>query len=129
MRLSIVSTMYRSEAYLREFHARVRAAARQVTEDYEIVLVNDGSLAAALGLQAEDARVKVVDLSRNFGHHQAMWAGLEHARGDWVFLIDCDLEESPEWLALGARHDGGDNLEHPLSSADEAPVSRDSRAV
>jgi putative glycosyltransferase len=99
--------MYRSEAYLREFHARVRAAARQVTEDYEIVLVNDGSpdgsLAAALGLQAEDARVKVVDLSRNFGHHQAMWAGLEHARGDWVFLIDCDLEESPEWLALFAR--------------------------
>jgi putative glycosyltransferase len=102
MRLSIVATMYRSSRFLREFHERVSKAARDKTADYEIVLVNDGSpddsLQVALELQAADPRVRIVDLSRNFGHHQAMWTGLQHARGDWMFLIDCDLEEDPAWL-------------------------------
>jgi putative glycosyltransferase len=103
MRLSVVSTLFRSAAHLREFHRRASdAAARFADDDYEIVLVNDGSpdesLAIALHLQVADRHVRVVDLSRNFGHHQAMWIGLKHARGEWVFLIDCDLEESPEWL-------------------------------
>src|ERR1051325_3242957 len=102
MRLSIVSTMYRSAPYLREFHARVSASARNITNDYEIILVNDGSpdesLELALELQKSDPRIRVVDLSRNFGHHAAMLMGLTHARGDWVFLIDGDLEEKPELL-------------------------------
>jgi putative glycosyltransferase len=105
MRLSVVSTLFRSAAHLREFHRRVSdAAARYAGDDYEVVLVNDGSpdesLAIALHLQAADRHVRVVDLSRNFGHHQAMWSGMKHARGEWVFLIDCDLEESPEWLEV-----------------------------
>ena len=108
MRLSIVSTLYRSAPHLREFHARATAAARAFAgADYEIVLVNDGSpddsLALALGLQANDPHLRVIDLSKNFGHHQAMWVGLSHAAGDDVFLIDCDLEESPEWLELFAE--------------------------
>jgi putative glycosyltransferase len=102
MRLSVVTTLYRSARHLREFHRRASAASRGLTDDYEIILVNDGSpdesLDLALALQAADPRIRVIDLSRNFGHHQAMWTGLRHACGEQVFLIDCDLEESPEWL-------------------------------
>ncbi|MDF0605558.1 glycosyltransferase family 2 protein [Neisseriaceae bacterium TC5R-5] len=102
MKLSIVSTLYRSAPYLEEFHRRVCAAASQITDDYEIVLVNDGSpddsLQFALGLQAVDQHIQVVDLSRNFGHHAAIVAGLANSRGQHVFLMDCDLEEQPEWL-------------------------------
>lgn len=104
MRLSIVSTMYRSEAYLDEFVRRCVAAATLSGGGYELILVNDGSpddsLQHALRLQRDNSNIKVVDLSRNFGHHAAIVAGLEQARGELVFLIDCDLEEQPEWLAL-----------------------------
>lgn len=100
--LSIVSTLYRSAAHLDQFVRRVSDAARKVATEYEIVLVNDGSpddsLEVALALQRRDSRIRVVDLSRNFGHHVALMVGLEHARGDLIFLIDSDLEESPEWL-------------------------------
>jgi putative glycosyltransferase len=103
MQLSVVATLYRSSATLAAFHARASAAAAALTADYEIVLVNDGSpddsLAIARGLLAGDPRVRIVDLSRNFGHHKAMMTGLAHARGDLVFLIDADLEEAPELLA------------------------------
>ena len=102
MQLSIVSTLYRSATHLEEFHRRISAAAGSVTGDYEIILVNDGSpdesLAIALDLLARDAHVRVVDLSRNFGHHKAMMTGLACARGELVFLIDSDLEEEPELL-------------------------------
>ena len=104
MRLSIVTTLYRSAAHLVEFHARAGRAASQLTSDYEIVFVNDGSpddsLAVALALLERDERVRVIDLARNFGHHKAMMTGLAHARGDLVFLIDSDLEEDPELLGL-----------------------------
>jgi putative glycosyltransferase len=103
MRLSIVSTLYRSAPYLREFHARASAAAEAITDDVEFVYVNDGSpdeaIDIALLLREEYGNVRVVDLSRNFGHHRAMMAGLAHATGDRVFLIDCDLEEAPELLS------------------------------
>jgi putative glycosyltransferase len=102
VKLSIVATLYASAPYIGEFHARISRAARQWTDDYEIVLVNDGSpdnsLAIAVALHHEDPRVVVLDLSRNFGHHKAMLAGLAQARGEHVFLIDSDLEEAPEWL-------------------------------
>jgi putative glycosyltransferase len=101
-RLSIVSTLYRSAVHLEEFHRRITAAASAVTDDYEIILVNDGSpddsLAVGLALLQRDARLRVIDLARNFGHHKAMMTGLAHARGDLVFLIDSDLEEEPELL-------------------------------
>lgn len=96
--------MYRSSPYLTEFCKRIEHAAAQVTDDYELILVNDGSpddsLMAALHLQTKNPKIQVVDLSRNFGHHAAIVAGVEHAQGDYVFLIDCDLEEQPEWLPL-----------------------------
>lgn len=103
MKLSVVATLYRSASHLLEFHARATQAARQfASDDYEIVLVNDGSpdnsLEMAIELTRIDPHVIVVDLSRNFGHHKAMVAGLTQARGQRIFLIDSDLEESPEWL-------------------------------
>jgi putative glycosyltransferase len=103
MKLSIVATLYQSEAHITEFHQRAGAAARQlVGEDYEIVLVNDGSpdesLTLAVKLAENDAHTVVVDLSRNFGHHKAMMTGLANCKGERVFLIDSDLEEEPEWL-------------------------------
>ena len=102
MKLSIVATLYHSASYIDEFHRRVSAAACQITGDYEIIFVNDGSpddsLSRAIALTKTDSHVIVVDLSRNFGHHKAMMTGLAQARGERIFLIDSDLEEEPEWL-------------------------------
>lgn len=103
MKLSIVSTLYQSTNYIEEFCRRCGAAAQQlVGEDYEIVLVNDGSpdnsLNVAMQLAATNTHLMVVDLSRNFGHHKAIMTGLGYATGDLIFLIDSDLEEEPEWL-------------------------------
>jgi putative glycosyltransferase len=102
VKLSVVATLYKSAPYLDEFYARICRAAAEVTTDFELVFVNDGSpddsRERTLALVARDSRVRLVDLSRNFGHHRAMMAGLEHARGDLVFLIDSDLEEDPELL-------------------------------
>jgi len=102
MKLSIVTTLYRSAPYLPEFYRRISAAVQSLTGDYEIIFVNDGSpdesLGVALDLFERDDHVRVVDLSRNFGHHKAMMTGLSYAQGDFIFLIDCDLEEPPELL-------------------------------
>lgn len=116
MKLSIVSTLYHSAAYVDEFHRRTTAVAREwAGESYEIVLVNDGSpdtsLQQAVAWSRQDPRVVVIDLSRNFGHHKAIMTGLAHSRGKSVFLIDSDLEEEPEWLHDFAAHlskEGGD---------------------
>jgi putative glycosyltransferase len=108
MKLSIVATLYQSAPNINEFHERASASAkRMVGDDYEIVLVNDGSpdnsLDLAISLTEQDSHVVVVDLSRNFGHHKAMMTGLAQAKGELVFLIDSDLEEEPEWLEAFAQ--------------------------
>jgi putative glycosyltransferase len=116
MKLSIVATLYRSAAHLDEFCRRASAAAQKhAGDDYEIVLVNDGSPDHSLGLaiawSERDPHVIVVDLSRNFGHYKAIMTGLAQARGEWVFLVDSDLEEEPEWLepfAALLQRAGGD---------------------
>jgi putative glycosyltransferase len=102
--LSIVSTMYCSREFLGRFLDECAAAAEQTQGgSWEVVLVNDGSpddsLSYALERRTADSRIVVVDLSRNFGHHHAMHAGLRHSRGDMIFLIDCDLEVRPAVLA------------------------------
>lgn len=101
-KLSIVATMYKSESYIVEFCNRVSGAAEAITSDFEIVLVNDGSpddsLDVALRYRVGNQKVRVVDLSRNFGHHPAMITGLAQARGQFVYLTDIDLEEEPELL-------------------------------
>src|SRR5215475_7757593 len=102
MKLSVVTTMYHSRSYLHEFYNRIGSAIRTITTDYEIIFVDDGSpddsLGTALQLQQQDARIKVIELSRNFGHHKAIMAGLRDCTGDLCFLIDCDLEEDPALL-------------------------------
>ncbi|HGM5582793.1 TPA: glycosyltransferase family 2 protein [Pseudomonas putida] len=108
MKLSIVSTMFKSELFIAEFCERVVLAAQQlIGDDFELILVNDGSpdasLQRALELREKIPQLKIVDLSRNFGHHTAIIAGLETARGERVLLMDCDLEEQPEWLSLFAE--------------------------
>ena len=105
MKLSIISTLYKSSMFLEEFCQRTVAAAQKYAgEDFEIILVNDGSpddsLPLALELQRQYKSIKIVDLSRNFGHHAAIVAGLELSVGEQVLLIDCDLEEQPEWLDI-----------------------------
>lgn len=102
VRLSVVTSLYQTANFIREFHRRVSEAAATLTPDWEIIMVNDGSpddsLQIAIELQRRDPRARVVDLSRNFGHHKALMTGLAHARGDLVFVIDSDLEEDPAWL-------------------------------
>jgi|TARA_B110000261_G_C13056229_1_gene346261 putative glycosyltransferase len=103
MKLSIVTTLFGSAAYINEFYERSLLVARElVGEDFEIIFVNDGSpdnsLEIGLSLMEQDEKIKIIDLSRNFGHHKAMMLGLEHAQGKKIFLIDIDLEEQPEWL-------------------------------
>ena len=103
MKLSIVATLYQSAPYIAEFYQRASASAKQlVGDDYEIILVNDGSpddsLDLAVHVAETDSHVVVVDLSRNFGHHKAMMTGLSYAKSELVFLVDCDLEEEPECL-------------------------------
>ena len=102
MKLSIVTSLYRSAPYLRDFYERCSAAAEGITDDFEIVLVNDCSpddvLDIALDLYEKDRRVRVIDLARNFGQHKAILTGLAHARGELVFSLDSDLEEDPDWL-------------------------------
>jgi putative glycosyltransferase len=102
MEISIVTTLYRSSRYIEEFYLRVAADAEKLTSDFEIIFVNDGSpddsLQVARQICARDARVKVLDLARNFGQHRALICGIRHAGGERVFIIDVDLEELPENL-------------------------------
>lgn len=103
MKLSIVTTLYQSAEFIKAFHKRASVAAKNlVGEDYEIIMVNDGSpdnsLEMAIQITEQDSRVVLIDLSRNFGHHKAMMTGLAHAKGELIFLIDSDLEEDPEYL-------------------------------
>ena len=104
LRLSVVTSLYKSAGFIREFHRRVSEAAATVTPNWELIMVNDGSpddsLQIAIELHRSDPRTRVVDLSRNFGHHKALMTGLAYARGDLVFVIDSDLEEDPAWLPM-----------------------------
>ncbi len=108
--LSIVTTVYRSEATIEEFAERALAAAEGVADDVELIVVDDGSpdrsAEIVRDLADADRRVALVQLSKNFGHHRALLTGIEHAKGDMVFLIDSDLEEAPETLAplIGELH-------------------------
>lgn len=101
--LSIVTTLYNSADFILEFYNQISRCADGLVRSWELVLVDDGSpdesAAIAAQITERDPRVALVELSRNFGHHQAIMAGLSHARGKQVFLIDVDLEEQPQWLA------------------------------
>ncbi|MEA2150427.1 MAG: polyisoprenyl-phosphate glycosyltransferase, partial [Solirubrobacteraceae bacterium] len=98
--LSVVIPVYNCAGCLEELHARLTASLREVTPDYEIVLVDDRSTDAAWEilrrLAREDPRLRIVRLSRNFGQHAAITAGLARSTGAWTVVMDCDLQEPPE---------------------------------
>ena len=98
--LSVVAPVYNEEELVEAFVKRACAAVADYT--FELVLVNDGSSDSTPAqldrLAAEDSRVRVIHLSRNFGHQAALTAGLEHARGDVVAMIDADLQDPPELI-------------------------------
>lgn len=100
--LSVVVPAYNEQEVLSEFHRRVASVLDAVPGRCEIVYVNDGSrdntLQVMRDLRARDARATIVDLSRNFGKEIALTAGLDHARGDVVVVIDADLQDPPELI-------------------------------
>jgi len=103
MKLSVVTTLYRSKRFLEPFLNEMQKALANINcNDYELIFVNDGSpddsLDYLLQRRADVPQIKIIDLSRNFGHHYAMQAGLSQAKGDYVFLIDNDLETPPSIL-------------------------------
>jgi dolichol-phosphate mannosyltransferase len=98
--LSVVAPVYNEQELIEAFVRRACAAVADYS--FELVLVNDGSSDASPELldriAAEDPRVRVIHLSRNFGHQAALTAGLEHAAGDVVAMIDADLQDPPELI-------------------------------
>jgi len=104
--LSVVAPMYEEEALVEVFHRRVCDALEDVP--FELVLVDDGSQDRTPELLEQlaerDERVRVVSLSRNFGHQTAITAGLDHARGDAVVMIDADLQDPPELIPEMLEH-------------------------
>lgn len=103
MKLSVVTTLYRSKGFLEVFLKEIISAIKIIDiYDFELIFVNDGSpddsVKYLLERKKEISQIKVIDLSRNFGHHYAIQAGLNYASGEYVFLIDNDLESPPSVL-------------------------------
>jgi polyisoprenyl-phosphate glycosyltransferase len=120
--LSVVAPLYNEEASIGAFYDRVTRALDGL--ELELVLVDDGSRDATgehlRRLAAADARVKVIALSRNFGHQAALTAGLEHATGDVVVMLDADLQDPPELIL--------EMLEHWRGGSDVVYAVRETRA-
>jgi polyisoprenyl-phosphate glycosyltransferase len=101
--LSVVSPVYRAEGILAELARQITASCAAITQDFEIILVEDGSPDNSWQKIEEacrsDKRVKGIKLSRNFGQHYAITAGLQESHGDYVVVIDCDLQDNPKYIA------------------------------
>jgi dolichol-phosphate mannosyltransferase len=98
--ISVVAPAYRCASCLKELYRRLSLTLGQITNDYEIILVNDASpendWQLICDLAVADPRVRGIDLSRNFGQHYAIAAGIDHAQGDWIVVMDADLQDQPE---------------------------------
>jgi polyisoprenyl-phosphate glycosyltransferase len=110
--ISVVVPIYNEEEIILAFHSAIVDAMVVVDENWEVVYVNDGSSDSSLQLlreaQAQDSHIVVVDLSRNWGHMGALWAGMQTAQGDAVILMDGDFQDPPEVLPelVTAWHSG-----------------------
>ena len=100
IKLSIVSPVYKAEKIVEVLVKEIITNVSKITENFEVLLINDGSPDSSWNkIKQEcnkDKRVKGIKLSRNFGQHYAITAGLEHAKGDWVIVMDCDLQDHPD---------------------------------
>ena len=98
--LSVVSPIYHGERMLQELVGRLISSLSTITDSFEIILVNDASPDYSWHeiekVCVKDIRVKGINLSRNFGQHYAITAGLQYAFGEWVVVMDCDLQDQPE---------------------------------
>ena len=98
--ISIVSPVYKAEKIVQELVDRIEKSVSIITDDFEIILVEDGgpdkSWEVIEEISSHNKHVKGIKLSRNFGQHYAITAGLDYANGDWVVVIDCDLQDKPE---------------------------------
>lgn len=98
--ISVVIPVYQAEDCLEELYRRLKAALEPISRDFEIVLVEDcggdRSWQIITGLAHRDDRVKGIQFSRNFGQHCGITAGLDYCDGDWVVVMDCDLQDRPE---------------------------------
>lgn len=101
--ISVVTPVYCCATCVRELCRRLGETLSKIADDYEIVLIDDASPDGAWNVVRElctaDARIKAIGLSRNFGQHYAIAAGLEHATGEWIVVMDCDLQDRPEEIA------------------------------
>jgi dolichol-phosphate mannosyltransferase len=101
--LSVIVPIFNEEQVIPELYQRIQNTISQITSDYEILFVNDGSSDLSLHqlqeLAANDSNVIYLDFSRNFGHQIAVTAGLEHCRGEIVVIIDGDLQDPPELIS------------------------------
>ena len=98
--ISVVSPVYRAEKIVAELVRQLHENLATITDNFEIILVNDASpdnswetIAAEC---TKDYRVKGINLSRNFGQHYAITAGLHYAKGEWIVVMDCDLQDRPD---------------------------------
>jgi glycosyltransferase involved in cell wall biosynthesis len=98
--ISVVTPVYRAEGCLEELYRRLVASLSGITQDFEILMVEDRggdrSWEIIRNLAGRDPRVKGIQFSRNFGQHYGITAGLDHCDGDWVVVMDCDLQDRPE---------------------------------
>ncbi len=98
-RYSIIAPVYNEEGNLHELYKQMCATMDSTGEDWELVLINDGSRDRSMEIMNElhqtDARVKIIDFAKNFGHQLAVTAGLDYAQGDAVIIIDADLQDPP----------------------------------
>ena len=112
--ISVVIPVYNCAGCLPALHARLTTTLAAITPDYEIVLVDDRSRDDAWAILGElvrgDPHLRVVRLSRNFGQHAAITAGLTRSRGAWTVVMDCDLQEPPEEIErlYAKAHEGYD---------------------
>ena len=100
MKISVVVPIYGCRAALPELYSRISKTVSQISDDYELIMVNDScpqnSWETIEDLCKKDFRVKGIELSRNFGQMKAILAGLDNAEGDWIVVMDCDLQDKPE---------------------------------
>jgi len=131
--ISIVIPVYKAETCLHELYHRLKKSVESITTDFEIIMVEDcggdNSWEIIKELAQRDSRVKGIQFSRNFGQHYGITAGLDHCSGDWVVVMDCDLQDQPEEIIrlyqkaqegydviLAKRTKRKDNLGKKLSS-------------
>ncbi len=100
MILSVVSPVYKAEKIIPLLVSRIEKSVEKITPDFEIILVDDGSpdnsWAVIEQIAATNSKIKGIKLSRNFGQHPTIMAGLSQAKGNWIVVMDCDLQDQPE---------------------------------